>query len=526
MHRKIPGSSCCFLLSAIVLALVRTAAAEDAAEDQRLAGIQQAIQSGNLQAARSELQEVVAQHPGDPRIYNLLGVIDAQENSFAAAESNFRRAIQLAPQFTGAYLNLGRLYQEHGGEAGQAEKGLEVYLKLLSFEPDHIEANYQAAVLLNRLGKFGLSLAHLDHLPPDARQRAAALALRGSDNVALGRRSQAQTAFQQLSAAGDLTEQDILPILPLLHKHGADDAAVQLLETLAARKIISNVGWQALAGLEEKQGRLKDARDSLEKDLQLEPPTAAVLIRLAKLAYQSADLEGAAGYLAHARDLEPKNAAIHFFFGIVCVDLKLPPEAKQSLLEAVRLDTDNPNYHYALGAVLLQEKEPDEAIVHFKKYRTAHADDPRGRFALGVAYFDAEQPDHARKELEAAAARPETSAGANLYLGRLAIRDGDLAEAEERLRKAVRSNPSSPDPLAELALIQIRRNEYPVAESSLNQALQMAPDHYRTNLNLLMLYQRIKDPRAEQQSKRVQQLEQAGEERERMLLRSLEIRPY
>jgi tetratricopeptide (TPR) repeat protein len=402
---------------------------------------------------------------------------------------------------------------------------LTVYQELLAFDPAQVEANYQAGWLLNRLGRFGPSLARLDRLPPDARQHAAALALQFSNNVALGKRSQAETAFRRLSQASDLTEEDILPILSTLHDHSADNLATALVETLARRGLISKAGLQALAGLQERQGRLKEARESLEKELQLEPPSAPVLIRLSKLAYQSADLEGALGYLAHARDLEPLNSAIHFFFGIVCVDLKLPPEAKESLLEAVRLDPANAYYHYALGAVLLQEKKADEAIPHFLKYRNEYPDDQRGKFALGVAYFDAYQPDASRHELEAAATRPETRAGANLYLGRLAFRAGNLGEAEDRFRKAAQSNPSSPEPFAELALIQIERNDFRQAESNLNKALQLAPDHYRSNQNLLMLYQRTKDPRVEQQALRLKRLQQAGEEREIMLLRSLDIRP-
>jgi tetratricopeptide (TPR) repeat protein len=472
------------------------------------------------------LQELLARLPTDPRVYNFLGVIDAQENNFGAAESNFRHAVELAPRFAGAYLNLGRLYQEHAGEPGTAEKGLKVYLQLLTFEPDQVEANYQAAVLLNRRGKFNLSLAHLARLPYDAQQRAAALAIRGSDVLALGKRAESEVVFHQLSAAGDLSEADILPMLVTLHDHAADDLATELLQTLARRGLISNMGLQALAGLQEKQGHFKEARESLEKDLQLERASAPVLIRLAKLAYQSADLEGAIGYLAHARDLEPRNAAIHFFVGIICVDLKFPPEAKQSLTEAVRLDPNNGVYHYALGAVLLQERDPDGAISHFLAYRNSRRDDPRGSFALGVAYFDAYQLDAARKELEFAAGRAETRAGANLYLGRLAFREGNPTEAEDHLRKATRFNPSSPEAYAELALIQIRREEFALAGKNLDKAVKIAPDHYRTNLNLLMLYQRTKDPRAEQQAGRVKQLEKAGEERERLLLRSLEIRPY
>jgi len=504
----------------------RPAPADAAADEERLVRIQQSIQSGDLRGARSELQEALTRLPKEPRIYNLLGVIDAQEKHFTAAEMNFRHAIQLAPQFTGAYLNLGRLYQENVNQQGAVEKALDVYRKLLEFEPDHVEANYQAAWLLNRLGKFGPSLEHLARLPAEAQQRAPALALSGVDNAALGRRAQAEATLKQLAAAGDLTEADVLPLLPVLQEHHADDLATRLLETLAQRGLSSTLGLQALAGLLENQDRFKEARESLEKDLQLEPPSAPVLIRLARLAYRTGDLEGALGYLAHARDLEPGNATIHFFFGMVCIELKLPPEAKQSLKEAVRLNPDNPYYHYALGAVLLQEKNSDEAIPHFRKYRDSHPADPRGNFALGVAYFDAYQLDAARKELESVASRPETQVGANLYLGRLAVREDNLTEAADRLRKAVASDPSSPEPYAELALVHIRRKEFALAESNLTRALQIAPEHYRTNLNLLMLYQKTNDPRAEQQAHRVEQLQKAGEERERLLLRSLEIRPY
>ena len=516
------------LLVALALAGAWPVAADTPADEEELVRIPQLIQSGDLRGARNELQQLHARLQGDPRIYNLLGVVDAQENNFGAAELNFRHAVELAPRFTGAYLNLGRLYQEHASEKGTAEKALAVYRRLLVFEPDHVEANYQAAWLLNRLGMFSLSLAHLARLPQDAQKRPPALALRCSNSAALGRRVQAEVAFQQLSAASDLTEPDVLPMLPTLHDHSADDLSTRLLETLTRRSLISSVGLQALAELQEKQGRFKEARESLEKALQMEPPSAPVLIRLAKLAYQSADLEGAIGYLAHGRDLEPRNAVIHFFFGIVCVELKLPLQAKESLSEAIRLDPDNADYHYALGAVLLQVpvKDPDSAIAHFLKYRNAHRDDPHGHFALGVAYFDAYQLDAARKELEWAAARPETEVGANLYLGRLAMNEENLTEASVRLQKAVQSNPSSPEPYAELALLHIRRSEFGLAERNLTRALKIAPDHFRTNLNLLMLYQRTKDPRAERQARRVEELQKDGEERERLLLRSLEIRPY
>ena len=199
---------------------------------------------------------------------------------------------------------------------------------------------------------------------------------------------------------------------------------------------------------------------------------------------------------------------------------------KSIFKEAVHLDPDNPYYNYALGAVLINEKNAEAAIPHFKKYRAGKPDDARGRFALGVAYYEAYQPDSARKEFLAIANRAETRWGAQLYLGRLAIREENLNEASYRFQQAIQANPTEPEAYAESGLVHIRRNEYSLAEKDLTRALTLAPDHYLSNLRLLMLYQRTKDSRADAQAKRVEELRKFGEEKERLLLRSLDIRPY
>jgi Flp pilus assembly protein TadD len=190
------------------------------------------------------------------------------------------------------------------------------------------------------------------------------------------------------------------------------------------------------------------------------------------------------------------------------------------------LDPKNPYYHYALGSVLLQQNDPDAAIPHFQQFQTARPDDPRGRFALAVAFFDAHRADDARRELQFCLGRPETKAGALLYLGRLALQDDNLLEAERFLQQSSAVNASSPDAAVELSLVQIRRAEYDLAAKTLARVLRDAPDNYRANLHLLLLYRRTRDGRAEDQARRVAELQKAGEEREKLLLRSLDIRPY
>src|SRR5207247_8787908 len=104
-------------------------------------------------------------------------------------------------------------------------------------------------------------------------------------------------------------------------------------------------------------------------------------------AHQPEDLEARPRLLAHGRDLEPNNASIQFFFGMVSVELNLPLEARKSLEQAVRLNPGNPYYNYAFGAVAAQGRNPVEALPYFQKYIEQKPDDPRGRFALGAAYF-------------------------------------------------------------------------------------------------------------------------------------------
>ena len=494
--------------------------------DQQLSRILEQIQSGDLRDARAGLIQALAQSPGDPRIFNLLGVVEAQENNFTAAQADFEKAIKAAPRFSGPYINLGRLYQEHSNEPHALENARTTYTKLLAFEPANVEANYQAAVVEHRLGLFTQSLQHLSRLPADTQGRSPALALRCADLTGLGRLAEAQKTAKQLAATQDLAETDVVSIVPALIEHHSEETALNLLQSLASRGLASPHSLHRLAALAEARGQFQQARDALEKDLQSEAPGVPVLTQLARISYRAHDLDGALGYLARARDLAPENAAVHFFFGVICIEQKLPPEAKKSLSEAVRLDPTNPYYNYALGAVLVGQKNPDEAIAYFRKYVKSKPEDPRGRFALGVAYYEASQPDLARQEFAAIAGRPETRFGTELYLSRLDIDNEQLDEALKHLKNALAANPLAPDGYAESGLVHIRRNEFAAAEKDLEHAVKLAPDHYLSNLRLLMLYQRTKDPRTAAQSERVDQLRKAGEQKEVLLMRSLEIRPY
>src|SRR5262249_34333134 len=167
-------------------------------------------------------------------------IIEAQEGNYAAAERSFSRAVARERKFIGAYLNLGRLYQEHTADDPQAlQKALEVYRLALQYEPDNAEGNYQSAALLMRKGAYQASLDHLSRLPSQLQNTAQALSVSCADFVGLGRSERANEMAKRLLAHADFSEPDVSAILAALTGARRDDLSVELLEGLQKRQPLS-----------------------------------------------------------------------------------------------------------------------------------------------------------------------------------------------------------------------------------------------------------------------------------------------
>ena len=490
-----------------------------------LSRVQQEIQQGALDSARSQLNLAIKQFPSDPNLYNLRGIVEAQKGNRSAAEADFKKALVHAPNSTGTLLNLGRLYLQYASEDPKAlAQALDVFQKILRNEPDNVEALYQSAALLSTKGSFQNSLDHLNRLPEDVQARAQVLAIRCADESGLNHPALATEFAERLLKSSDLSQADVLAALPQVQAH--DEAlAAKLLEGLVERQLADRDGLWRLAGLYQLQGKLPQARETLERAEQTGAPSVEILSELARVAYQQHDRDGALGYLAHARDLDPNNAGIHFFFGVVCIELNLPLEARKSLDEAVRIDPENAYYNYALGAVAVNGRDPTQAIPYFEKYIQHKPDDPRGRFALGVAYFYLANYEAATKNLRTVEGVPETAPGVHYFLGRIAKLQDNLLQAETELKQAVAADPSFVDALAELGQVHIKLERYGDASNELQRAFAIDSNNFRVNANLLVLYQKTKDPRASDQQVRFDEIKKKREEDEQLLWRTVEVRP-
>jgi len=487
--------------------------------------IQQLLSQGDFTTAQTLLSQALRESPNNGGLYDLQGVIKAQENDFSSAEANFRKALKFDPHLEGAYLNLGRLYEEHmTNDPAAREKALGIYAGLLSFAPDDREANYQSAVLLMQKGLYAVSLQRLVQLPAEAQEHSQALSVRCGDYAGLAQRNKAARVVDQMLRSADLAEADVTSILPILATRSNTPLALKLLQGLVSRHLASFDSLRGLGSLYEGAGRLDEARNVLEAAAQLQPNSVPTLLELARVANRQKDATGALGFLAHARELEPNNASIHFFWGIICIDQNLWEEAYESLKKAVALDPSNANYNYAMGVVTMQRINAGESIPYLQKYCQLKPHDPHGRLALGAAYFNSDEEEQAEKVLSVSN-DSQTAAVANFYLARIADHQGRTSEAIQHLELAVKAHPRYADAYAELGIIHLKQREYLQAEEALHAALKLDPDNYLGNQTLTILYQRTNNPKAEEQKMRFKQVKQEKDQQAKEFMRMIEIRP-
>jgi tetratricopeptide (TPR) repeat protein len=492
---------------------------------QAILQVQDLIARNDLARARALLKRCIRDFPADAGFDNLAGVIEAQSGNYGEAETAFQRAIERDPKLTAAYLNLGRLYQENPAISGSPEKALDIYQRLLKHEPRNAEANYQAASLLFRRREFRRSLARLSHLAQQLQETAQVLSLKCAGYAALGERKKTDEVLARLLASPDLSEADARQIAPVLQAAKREDAVASLLETISRKRALSADLRRALGLAYEASGRLDEARSTLEAFVTSGNLSVSSLLELARIADEQKDYRGSLGYVAHARDLDPGNAAVHYAFGRVCIELELIAEARDSFAKAVALQPDNASYNYAMGAASAFGHDPIAAVPYFQKYLGLKPGDARAELALGEVFFREKDYESALPWFTHALASAETATAAHYYLGAIGLRQGRLDDAEGQLEAALKSSPEYADALAESGYYYFLKRNYLESEKQLKRALEIAPRHYSANFYLLNLYARTKDPRREAQEKVYEELQKQGEEKSQEMLRTVKVRP-
>ena len=286
-----------------------------------------ALLQGRLDVALARVDAAIRSSPGDARQYQTRGQAHLALGSTASAESDFRKAIELDPDFPDSHASLGARLFEHG----QYEDAHAHLARALKKRPDAAQWRYNLALCESRLG----------HGEAAERNLSEVLRLRPDWPLALN----------ELGA--------------LLIRRGEYAAAARKLEAAVRLDPVLNAGWNNLGIALLSGGDLEGARRSLARALELDPSNAEAWANLGNVERREGDR--AAAERAYRTALEHQPGLFDAFqnLGNIQREQGHLVESKATLERCVAA-FDRPDVHFSLALTLLTMDELERGWAEYR----------------------------------------------------------------------------------------------------------------------------------------------------------------
>jgi Tfp pilus assembly protein PilF len=146
-------------------ALQNSSESKDAGRSESASNLVQArglIEHGQFEQAKTLIEDQIKRDPSDVEAYNLLGIVDTNQQNYSQAEEAFQQALQLDPASKTTHNNLGNFYRAQQ-KLNLAEKEFNTVLKT---SPGNRDANYNLGLLLMVKGSPLRAVSHFQRIHP------------------------------------------------------------------------------------------------------------------------------------------------------------------------------------------------------------------------------------------------------------------------------------------------------------------------------------------------------------------------
>jgi tetratricopeptide (TPR) repeat protein len=324
-----------------------------------------AIASGRLQDAETDLQSILSASPEDYQALDLLAIVRAQQRREPEAEQIFLRVVKAHPDFASAHIDLGFLYLQ----MGEPEKAVPELQEGLRLAPERTEAasalvgiwREQARAALSSDPEKALSLLlqarKIAPADADVQFEFGMVALR------MNLLPDAVTAFQETLKLRPDDPQAVYGLgRTFMQQAKYDDARQQFVRYCALRPADAS-GHYALGNSYAMLERSADARSEFEKSIALAPVQTESYFQLGLLDLKAHDLDSATQNFTHVLGRDPNHAGALAGMGRVAFERKKYDEGAEYLQRSIASDQSLYEAHYYLGltyARLGRKQESDE----------------------------------------------------------------------------------------------------------------------------------------------------------------------
>ena len=203
-----------------------------------------------------------------------------------------------------------------------------------------------------------------------------------------------------------------------------------------------------------KSGDLKQGQEQLTRARELNPKDSAIHLDLALVLLSQPDYAGAADELEAAIKLNPSIALWHILLGRAYLNSNRTLQSIEEFKTALKLDPAIKLGHYHLGFAYFSLGRNDEAIGEYKKEELRRSgESPAVVYGLGRSLLESGKYELAVKYLQRATELDAPNPEVWYNLGKAQALGGQAAHAESSLRKAAELNPKDPSPHYQLARV-------------------------------------------------------------------------
>jgi len=446
---------------------------------------------GAVDAARSRLEQVLADNPQFDQAWELLGDIERQVNNLQEAETAYTQALEATHQPFSPRLKrtLTRIGLDDLDAASRDVQALERNFA------QHPGVSYVRGLIAFNQERYGDARVDFEEALSRQSNYVPALLHLGITHIRLGSEQQGEQYLRRHITQAPRSVQAVYPLLGLLSEQGRVAEARRLLEDAATRFNGQNMELDVL------RTRLAFAAGDDERGL-------ALLTGLAESWPDSAELQELLGrQLIGQGDRERGMAALRQAAAMDSAPRRADVAIILSELQAG-------NYQEALAAARnLQEKQPDRAapwnFIGAALMGMGRIDEAREAFqtglelepgyasiAMNLGNLELQTGRHqaAREVFEAIQNHSPGHADSAMRLSQLALQSGNREEGLHWLRHAIEHRPDEPRPQLLLARLQLGTGDLRAALITLDQAAEHHPEHLQINVMRAEALERLGEP--------------------------------
>lgn len=412
------------------------------------------IAEENWDKARVEIKNVLQIDPKSAEAYYLIGQVEEKQREWVKAFANYSRAVELDPELIDARSRLAQFYllransakveNEREAEAnalGQAQHEIDEVLKR---DAKHAGARSLRASILLREGKQEEALSLTEAVVKEAPTNGPAIALLATIYEQVGRKVDAERVLTEGAAKAD----EPVPLKMHLARLYAQDKKNDEVERVL-------------------RGLIVDAPDELAYSVQLaeflaqvdQVDKAEAVLREAV----AADTEDAKRYLILSELLKTRKS------GAAAIDYLQQSVAQKPELSELRL---------GLARLYEQKNRMEEAKRVYDEMVARFGEEPPGLVARDrLATHAAATGDFKKANTlidEVLAKNPKDN-DALMLKGRIAMQQADFETAVASFRTVLKDQSDSVEVMHLLAEAQLRKGDIALAEDNLRRAVEVAP---------------------------------------------------